>query len=258
MTKMQTPKALELLKEYLWELDNLRTLHHSNKERWLWKNKVNVVLEAAFGENTDEYEQLNPKIKFGSDGLSDTEEQKYYLRDLDNYETGIVKILQKYEILGFPKEPETDSGKSTIEENPKAFIAHGGETKARNKLQRFLIALGVQPLIIEEEPKEGRSPNEQIEYFLKQANCAVILGTADDKELKDGKLYPRRNVHIEIGRVQERFPRRIVFLLEVGASFPSNISEKLYTRFTHENMDEAFITITRELKAFGILKAVKP
>lgn len=143
-------------------------------------------------------------------------------------------------------------------EPPKAFIAHGGETKARNKLQRFLTALGVQPLIIEEEPKEARSPNEQVEYCLKQASCAVILGTADDKELKDGKLYPRRNVHIEIGRVQEIFPMKTVFLLEEGASFPTNISEKLYTRFTQESMDEAFITVARELKTFGILKPVTP
>ena len=140
----------------------------------------------------------------------------------------------------------------------KAFIAHGGETKARNKLYRFLNALKVQVLIIEEEPKEGRSVNEQVEYYLNQADCAIILGTADDKELKDGKLYPRRNVYIEIGRFQEKFPQRIIYLLEEGASFPSDISEKLYTRFTQENMDEAFITVAREFSAFNILKAIKP
>jgi len=149
--------------------------------------------------------------------------------------------------------------KSTnITEKPKAFIAHGGETRARNKLQRFLTSLGVQPLIIEEEPKEGRSVNQQVEHYINQADCAIILGTADDKELKDGKLYPRRNVYIEIGRFQEKFPNRIIYLLEDGGSFPSNISEKLYTSFTHESMDEAFISVVRELTKFGILKAVKP
>ena len=142
-------------------------------------------------------------------------------------------------------------------EPPKVFVAHGGKSEARDKLYRFLIALGITPLVIEEEPKEGRSVNEQVEYCSKQADCAVILGTADDKELKDGKLYPRRNVCIEIGRFQEKFHNRIIYLLEEGASFPSNISEKLYTRFTEESMDEAFIAVARELRAFGILKALK-
>ena len=146
----------------------------------------------------------------------------------------------------------------TNKELPKTFIAHGGETEARSKLQKYLIALGVQPLIIEEESFEDRSVNQQVEHYLNQADCSIILGTADDKELEDGKLYPRRNVYIEIGRFQEKFPNRIIYLLEEGASFPSDISEKLYTRFTQDNMEKAFLRIVIELKAFGILKAVKP
>jgi predicted nucleotide-binding protein len=152
---------------------------------------------------------------------------------------------------------EKPSSKISLEP-PKVFVAHGGKSEARDKLYRFLTALGITPLVIEEEPKEGRSVNEQVEYYSEQAHCAVVLGTADDKELKDGKLYPRRNVHIEIGRFQEKFPNRIIFLLEEGASFPSDISEKLYTRFTQESMDEAFIAVATELKAFGMLKVVKP
>jgi len=143
-------------------------------------------------------------------------------------------------------------------QHPKIFIAHGGKSEARNKLCIFLKALGVEPLVIEDEPIEGRSVNEQVEYYLKQADCSLVLGTADDKELKDGKLYPRRNVYIEIGRFQERFPKRIIFLLEDGGSYPSDISEKIYTHFSQQSMDNAFIAIARELKTFKILKAVKP
>jgi len=151
-----------------------------------------------------------------------------------------------------------DKSGANESEPPKAFIVHGGETHARNRLQKFLIALGVQPLIIEEEPKEGRSVNQQVEYYSKMADCAILLGTADDKELKDGRLYPRRNDFIEIGRFLEKFPRRIIYLQEEGASFPSIIAEKLRTPFTQDNMDEAFIAIARELRAFGIIKTVKP
>jgi predicted nucleotide-binding protein len=112
-------------------------------------------------------------------------------------------------------------------------------------------------LVIEEEPSEGRSINEQVDFYLEQADCAIVLGTADDKKLKDGKLYPRRNVCIEIGRFQERFPNRIIYLLEEGASLPSNISEKVYARFSQDSMDEALLKTARELRAFGLLKTSK-
>lgn len=151
-----------------------------------------------------------------------------------------------------------DKSGVTKSETPRAFIVHGGETDARKKLQRFLLALSVQPLIIEEEPKEGRSVDQQVEHYSKMADCAILLGTADDKELKDGRLYPRRNDFIEIGRFLEKFPMRIIYLQEEGASFPSIIAEKLRTPFTQDNMDEAFTVIARELEAFGLLKAVKP
>jgi len=144
------------------------------------------------------------------------------------------------------------------QEPPRVFVAHGGPSEARDKLRRFLTALGITPLVIEEAPREGRSVNQQVEHYLKQAECAIVLGTADDKELKDGKLYPRRNVCIEIGRFQERLASRTVFLLEEGAYLPSNASEKIYTRFTQDSMDEAFITIVTELRASGMLKIAQP
>ena len=80
-----------------------------------------------------------------------------------------------------------------------------------------------------------------------------MLGTAE--ALQEGKSYPKPNVHIEIGRFQERFPGKVIYLLQESAKFPSNISEKVWERFTHENMERAFRKIVTELRAFGFLKA---
>ncbi len=256
MTKIQIPRALALLKEYLWELDNLRTCHHDNKERWLWKNKVDVVLEAAFGKDSDEYIKLNPKIKIGSAGLSDAESQRYYLRDLDDYDTGIVEILQKYEILGTPKEPDTDSEKSMIKEKPKAFISHGKGEGALLKLERFLNELGVQPIIVKDQPNLDRTVDNKVEECLGEADFVIILATGDDKV--GNILQPRQNVIHEIGLAQKTHPGKIIYLLEEGAEFPSNIRPKVYESFARQSMDRAFIAIARELTAFEILKAVKP
>ena len=69
---------------------------------------------------------------------------------------------------------------------------------------------------------------------------------------------PRGNVSMEIGKLQELFKDRIVYLLQAGAKFSSDISEKVRERFTPQSMDKAFIKVARELKKCGILKAVKP
>ncbi len=143
-------------------------------------------------------------------------------------------------------------------QTPKAFIAHGGDSPTLRKLKNYLDALGVQPLVVEEQPSEGRSIAENVDYYARQADFAIILATKGDIDGKTGGFIPRGNVLIEIGKSQELFKERIIYLLQAGTKFPTNISEKVWGRFTTERMDDAFIKIARELCKFGILHAVKP
>ncbi|MBA7505224.1 hypothetical protein ES706_03887 [subsurface metagenome] len=140
---------------------------------------------------------------------------------------------------------------------PKAFIAHGGKTTARDKLESFLTALGVIPTIVEDQPSEGRSKDKNVEYYLKQCDCAIILATKGDADGQTGEFIPRGNILNEIGRAQEILPDRMIYLLEEETKFPTNIDEKVWERFTQESMDKAFIKIAKELKAFGLIKAIK-
>jgi len=162
-----------------------------------------------------------------------------------------VELPKKLEKV--TKQPSKD-----ITDKPKAFIAHGGKSEARDKLCQFLTALGAIPLIVEEQPSEGRSVGENVDYYARQADCAIILATKGDIDGKTGRFIPRGNVLIEIGKSQELFKDRIIYLLQAGAELPTNINEKVGVRFTSEKMDDAFIKIAKELTKFGILKAVKP
>jgi len=254
MAKMETPKALELLKEYMCELDHLRTLRHANEERWRWKNKVDVVLEAAFGKYSYEYNKLNPKIFVSGLGGSDADEQRSYLRDLDDYEARIKEILDKYDILGIPEVPGTIEETPTTE-TPKALISHGKESKALNKVERFLRELGVEPLIVKDEPSLDKTVDDKVDYYLGQADFVVILATGDDEI--EGKLHPRQNVIHETGLAQKTHAGKIIYLLEEKTEFPSNISPKVWEHFNQDNMENVFLRTIIELKALGMLKAVK-
>jgi predicted nucleotide-binding protein len=141
---------------------------------------------------------------------------------------------------------------------PSAFVAQGGDSEALKKVTQFLRALGVDPLVVEDQASEDRSANENVEHYLSRADCAIVLATKGDIDGKTGSFLPRGNVLVEAGRFQERFAGRIVYLLEEGATLPSNIREKVWENFTQNSMERAFIKIAKELRAFGIIKTGKP
>jgi len=141
---------------------------------------------------------------------------------------------------------------------PEAFIAHGGSSDSLRKLTEFLRALGVNPLVVEDQASEDRSANENVEHYLRQADCAIVLATKGDIDGKTGNFLPRGNVLVEAGRFQERFEGRIIYLLEEGATLPSNIREKVWESFTQGNMERAFMKVGKEFTAFGIIKTARP
>ncbi len=260
---MGIPEALELLRKFGDEIACLRTLHHSDNRVKLWKNKVDVVVKAAFGSDSEEYGWLPSSVFWSPTG----NHQEDHLLELNEYELGIQKIIQKYGILGIPTVSHAARAVETAEvtewvmevrELPQAFIAHSGESLALTKLRQFFEALGITPIIAEEQPSEGRSIDEQVKWCLGQCNCALVLATKGDIDSKTGEFIPRGNILIEVGRCQERFSEKTIYLLEEQAKFPSNISEKVWERFTQDNMERAFIKVAKELRAFGIIKTVYP
>ncbi len=159
----------------------------------------------------------------------------------------------EYARLNFSQEPP-----KTYIEQVKVFIAHGGKSPALEKLKDFLEALGVQPLVVEEQASEDRSVGENVDWYSKQACCAVILATKGDIDSETSCFIPRGNVLMEIGKLGQLFKGRIIYLLQSGTKFPSNVSEKVWVTFSPAIMDKAFIKVARELTAFGIIKTVKP
>lgn len=145
-------------------------------------------------------------------------------------------------------------GKSKFEV-PKAFVSHGKESAALRKLEDFLHNLGIIPLIVKHQPSLDKTVSDKVEYYLNQADFVIILATGDDEF--EGKLHPRQNVIHEIGLAQKSHAGKIIYLLEEGTEFPSNINPKVWEHFKQRNMLNAFLCIIRELRALGILLAVK-
>ncbi len=264
LQKMSIERYGELIK-YLGELEHLRTPPYNNNDLERWKNKIDVIVEEAFSKNSDEYGYLHPSgmrvtsfPMFPTEEEKQKEKQRYYLSELSQYETGIQKILDKHEILGVESKPnviEVLPESIFREVPPKAFISHGKESSALRKLKEFIETLGIEPLIVKKQASLDKDLPDKVNLYLSQADFVIILATGDDEF--EGKRHPRQNVIHEIGLAQKMHPGRIIYLLEQGAEFPSNIRSKVWESFKQRNMMGAFLGIVRELRAYGILKVTK-
>jgi predicted nucleotide-binding protein len=254
---MTKSEAIDALKQQLAEIPHLRQLAPGNQEFKLWHDRVSNVIKAALAP--DDRMTFSRAVRIRIDwswasGDKPAQDRAQYLEDLDNYETALKSIIEKYQVLGFEDKPAAGIQPAA----PKAFIAHGGKSAALDKLHSFLEAIGVEPLVVEIQPSEGRSTETQVDENMKQADCAIILATYGHiEDVKTGKKHPRLNVVDELGRCRRVFPHRTILLLQKGVDLPSNVSGIVYEHFTNQNMDKALIKVAKELRALGLIKATK-
>jgi len=255
---MRSEGATKLLRQKLEELKELlakkvfRTSlgYHTYFREWCAETEYMLI--QIFGEGSREFKRLAnaldmPPVKGTPDELS-----RYRLKAMGRARAELRAMLSSIEKYGILEKQE-----GAI--SPKAFIAHGGESTALNKLCSFLEALGVEPLVVEVEPSEGRLTEPQVDEYMKQADCAIILATFGHiVDTKTRKKYPRLNVVDELGRCRKAFPQKTILLLEKGVELPSNVSGIVYERFTKQNRENAFIKVAKELRAFGLIRATKP
>jgi predicted nucleotide-binding protein len=236
----------------------------NTKEQWEEFQRLRLNLLRLYGGLEDAIAEYGGRLNMSISGkdyevfglaLGPATPGDQTITALDGAILAVNKAIGKLQSL-----PSTrvESQDTETTQPPKAFIAHGGDTPALSKLKQFIAALGVIPIIAEEQSSEDRSINKQVDWCLDQCDCAIILATKGDIDGKTGEFIPRGNILIEIGKCQERFHGRIVYLIEQGTKFPTNISEKVRARFSPQSMDRAFTKVAKELVAFGIIRAVKP
>ena len=250
---MKKSEAIEHLNQELAKIPHLRQLAPGNQEFQLWRSKLLDVIKATLDQ--DDYYCFSRSVPIRLDwswasGNNPAKDREQYLEDLDNYDTALKSIIQKYETLG----PET--AQSTVAEPiVKAFISHGKESVALSKVKEFLSALGIEPISVRKQPSLDKTLDDKVDYYLNQVDFVVILATGDD--VVDGRRQPRQNVSHEVGLAQKTHAGKIIYLLEEEAEFSSNIGPKVWEPFNQNNMENVFVYIVRELRAFGVLNVTK-
>lgn len=138
----------------------------------------------------------------------------------------------------------------------KVFLVHGRQIEARETTARFLEKLGLDCVILHEQPNMGRTIIEKFEQYSDVAFAVVLLTPDDAGGLFDAppseqKSRARQNVVLELGFFLGALGRsRVCPLYCDGVEVPSDYSG---VAFVPMDAGGAWrLTLVRELKAAGL------
>jgi predicted nucleotide-binding protein len=148
--------------------------------------------------------------------------------------------------LGIPGSPR----------RPKIFIVHGHDETARLALKNYLqnVLKLPEPIILHEQPSQGRTLLEKFEHYSADVEVACVLLTPDDRvaDATSGnpeKRRARQNVILELGYFLGTLTRssgKVLLLHKGPLELPSDISGLVYISIDN-GIEAAGESIRREL-----------
>ena len=185
----------------------------------------------------------------------DSSFQAAYVRGLDSAASMLESMLEEIEEYWEEDEQSpnvSDSGVRHPKSTNKIFVIHGHDESARETVARFLEKVGLEPVILHEQPNKGRTIIEKFEEYA-DVRFAVVLLTPDDVgAVKDraGDLRPRarQNVVLEFGYFIGKLGReRVCALARSDIENPSDSDGILYVPLDDNGGWK--MRLLRELKA---------
>ena len=134
----------------------------------------------------------------------------------------------------------------------KVFVVHGHDEAALQAVARFLEKLGLEAIILREEPDAGRTIIEKFEDCADDVGFAVVLITPDDfggaAATGATASRARQNVIFELGYFAGKLGRGCTCLMRKGAvEIPSDLYGVIYTEM--DNAEGWKLKLVKELKA---------
>jgi predicted nucleotide-binding protein len=160
-----------------------------------------------------------------------------------------------HDLLFKEQEVTNTKGDVVAGNSNNVFIVHGHDEQAKESSARFIEKLGLNAIILHEQPNEGQTIIEKLEKYT-DAAYAVILFTPDDlgtSASEPDNLRPRarQNVLVELGYMAAKIGRSRVCVLRKGnVEIPSDFLGVLYVDI--DSSGAWRLTLAKELKVAGL------
>ena len=261
MARPRKTEAMQRLEVALGKIANLKRLERNSPAFDKWKRDTRVAIANVFGtesEHVSEFAKIHYFPSVFSTYTSEHELQQYYIDALDRVAALLMsmedEIEEYWEDENYRETSSYNPGTKSASTN-QIFIIHGRDDETKQTVARFLEHLDLKPIILHEQPNQGRTIIEKFEQHA-QAGFAVVLLTPDDVgALQEGtanlKPRARQNVIFEFGYFIGRLGRsRVCALTKGDIEIPSDYDGVIYIP-----MDDAGgwrMKLVKELKSAGI------
>ncbi|RKS94897.1 putative nucleotide-binding protein with TIR-like domain [Flavobacterium limicola] len=259
--KMKLGEILKSGKELLnRSITNVDELERNQKDFYGWEDYNSEYLKQAFNNENNQYKRTYDDTNkfyglFGNSDNSPNEKLKQLKEKISNKVTFLERLFDKVDLLKSDVEEAliVKSTKTVHSSNKNIFIVHGHNMAVQQSVARNLEKLGLNPIILSEQPNAGNTVIEKFEAN-SDVGFAVILLTDDDegksKTEIDLKSRARQNVVLELGYFIGRLGRkRVLPLYTENVELPSDIHGLLYIPI--DKADTWKFALVRELKKAG-------
>jgi len=262
--KIDPSDAVEKLNALLNKIPQLSG-HHPGPEFNAWNSEVKIALKKLYGEKSEEFARFEtiwftPGLYYEGqperehvDALNrGLEEARLFLTSRrEDWEKGASVTVKFSEEMGKTKR----SGKDV-------FVVHGHNHGVKETVARFLTKLGLNPIILHEQPDQGRTLIEKFEKYA-GVSFAIAIFSGDDFGISKQEISQistdrtlqqsmrpraRQNVVFEFGYLMGALGRgNVLAIIERGVETMSDYAGVLYIPF---DMDDAWrLKLVKELKA---------
>lgn len=240
--KMTDKRKLENLIERAKELVE-RYVDASDPDFCAWKDQAERFLARHFGKDSMELKKFK-EFDFSLCCFS-TRTPKSMWNDACVKDLNRVKAILKGYLDEMDEEAVVAQERMPNVNTRKVFIVHGHDAALKLSVARLMEKVGIEPIILSEQPNCGSTIIEKIEKN-SDVGAAICLFTADD-ECKDGTKRARQNVVLETGYFWGRLGRdKMVILADKGVELPSDMQGVVYTDTANWQF-----SVCKELKQMG-------
>ncbi len=190
---------------------------------------------------------VNPNIHQKVDG---------FRKGIDGQITELESIYERLELIPEAVALEQTKPMRNIKAKDSVFIVHGHDELTKVNVARFIEKLGLDSIILHEQPNKGQTIIEKFESNAADVGFAVVLLTPDDlgapKDKKDEPSHrARQNVVMELGYFCGALGRdKVCVLYKEGVEIPSDYLGVVYTPL--DDGDGWHLKLAKEMKEAGL------
>lgn len=137
----------------------------------------------------------------------------------------------------------------------KVFVVHGRNNRVKNNVAQFLKEIGLEPIILHQQPNGGRTLISKFQEVAADVEFAVVLMTPDDLGGIKGRAQrprSRQNVIFELGFFIGKIGSPKVCALVAGeVEKPSDFDAVVYIEYSRNSRWKA--ELAREIRHAGIV-----